>query len=32
MGDWMPEIAEALQVVVIDLKDEDKNFSQRYLR
>ena len=32
MGAWMPVIEEAEQVIVIDMKDEDKNFSQRYLR
>ena len=32
MGAWMPKIANTEAVVVLDLKDIDKNFSQRYLR
>ena len=32
MAQWIPKIEEAEQVITLDLKDEDKNFSQRYLR
>ena len=32
MGQWIPTIAGAEQVIILDLKDDDKNFSQRYLR
>ena len=32
MAQWIPSIEAAEQVITLDLKDEDKNFSQRYLR
>lgn len=34
MGAWMPQVKGGIveQVIVIDMRDEDKNFSQRYLR
>ena len=35
MGAWIPKTDryfKAEQVILLDLKDEDKNFSQRYLR